>query len=87
LDYQAVADRFLIPTGPPVAPPVVPSSPARLLRDAVEPIATVGWWSSAAADRLDRLGHDFFDGYVWGRAASLGAHVSDSVVVAAFGVY
>jgi hypothetical protein len=87
LDYQAVAAQFLIPTGTPVAPPVVPSSPARRLRDALEPIATVGWWSSAAAARLDELGHDFFDGYVWGRAASLGADVCDDVVVAAFGVF
>jgi hypothetical protein len=61
--------------------------PARRLRDAVEPIATIGWWSEPAAARLDGLGHDFFDGYVWGRAASLGADVSDSVVVAAFGVF
>jgi hypothetical protein len=87
LDYQAVAKMFLIPTGTPVNEPVVPSSPARRLRDAVEPIATIGWWSEAAAARLDALGHDFFDGYVWGRAASLGADVSDAVVVAAFGVF
>jgi hypothetical protein len=87
LDYQAVAAQFLIPSDTLPADPAVPSSPARRLRDAVEPIATVGWWSEAAAAGLDGLGHDFFDGYVWGRAASLGADVSDSVVVAAFGVF
>ncbi len=87
MDYQAVAELFLIPTGTPVAEPVVPSSAARRLRDAVEPIATIGWWSEAAAVRLDALGHDFFDGYVWGRAASLGADVTDAIVVAAFGVF
>jgi hypothetical protein len=87
LDYQAVAAQFLIPSGTPPAVPALPSSPARRLRDAIEPIATVGWWSAPAADGLDGLGHDFFDGYVWGRAASLGADVSDAVVVAAFGVF
>ena len=33
------------------------------------------------------LGHDFFDGYVWGRAASMGADVEPAVVVAAFGAF
>ena len=33
------------------------------------------------------LGHDFFDGYVWGRAAAMGADVSPPVVVAAFGAF
>jgi Helix-turn-helix family len=87
LDYEAVAKRFLIPTGAPMAEQALPSSPARRLRDAIEPIATIGWWSRAAATGLDGLGHDFFDGYVWGRAASLGADVTDAVVVAAFGVF
>jgi hypothetical protein len=87
MDYQAIATRFLIPSGPPAVVPQLPSSPARRLRDAVEPTATIGWWSPAAAAAMDGLGHDFFDGYVWGRAASLGADVADSVVVAAFGVF
>ena len=62
-------------------------TPARALRDAVEPIATIGWWSRSAADRMGALGHDFFDGYVWGRAAALGADVAPVVVVAAFGAF
>lgn len=87
MDYDVIAGIFLTPTGA-EPPAVVPSSsPARRLRDAVEPIATIGWWSRAAADAALALGHDFFDGYVWGRAAALGADVAPSVVVSAFGVF
>ena len=87
MDYDAIAGMFLTPTG--TEPPAVvrSTSPARRLRDALEPIATVGWWSRAAADATHALGHDFFDGYVWGRAAALGSDVAPSVVVSAFGVF
>ena len=87
MDYEAIAAHFLTPsvTAPP--DPVVPDTAARRLRDALEPIATIGWWSRPAAERMLALGHDFFDGYVWGRAASLGADVSPTVVVAAFGAF
>jgi hypothetical protein len=87
MDYEAIAAHFLTPpvTAPP--DPVVPDTAARRLRDALEPIATIGWWSRPAADRIVALGHDFFDGYVWGRAASLGADVNPAVVVAAFGAF
>lgn len=85
MEYDAVAAHFLLPaeTTPPA--PTLPDTPARRLRDAMEPIATIGWWSREAAEAVTGLGHDFFDGYVWGRAASLGADVSAPVVVAAFG--
>ena len=87
MDYDVIAGIFLTPTGK-EPPAVVPStSPARRLRDAVEPIATIGWWSRAAAESALALGHDFFDGYVWGRAAALGADVATPVVVSAFGVF
>ena len=87
MDYDMIAGIFLTPTGA-EPPAVVPStSPARRLRDAVEPIATIGWWSRAAAEASLALGHDFFDGYVWGRAAALGADVATPVVVSAFGVF
>ena len=73
MDYDAIATYFLSPTGDPVHLPDVPTTPARRLRDSLEAIATVGWWSREAAAGLTALGHGFFDGYVWGRAAALGA--------------
>ena len=87
MDYDAIATHFLTPAVTPQAAPVVPDTPARALRDALEPIATIGWWSRSAAERMGALGHDFFDGYVWGRAAALGADVAPAVVVAAFGAF
>lgn len=87
MDYDAIASIFLLPTADEIAPPSVPDSPARRLRDATEAIATIGWWSRSAADAVTALGHGFFDGYVWGRAASLGADVDQSVVISAFGVF
>ncbi|MEP6659245.1 MAG: hypothetical protein ABJD24_04935 [Acidimicrobiales bacterium] len=64
----------------------LPTSAARRLRDALEPIATQGWWSRAVAERLSALGLDFFEAYVWGRAASLGKPAA-AAVVATFGVF
>lgn len=87
MDYDDIVTHFLTPAVTPSAAPVVPDTPARALRDAVEPIATIGWWSRSAAERMRVLGHDFFDGYVWGRAAALGADVAPAVVVAAFGAF
>ncbi len=73
---------------PPEGFPVfsLPTSSARRLRDALEPIATQGWWSRAVAERLSALGLDFFEAYVWGRAASLGQPAA-ATVVATFGVF
>jgi hypothetical protein len=85
--YDEIAAIFLTPTDSAFVPLVPPSaSPARRLRDAVEPIATQGWWSRPAGDRMTALGLSFLPGYVWGRAASLGEPVP-SVVVSAFGVF
>jgi hypothetical protein len=62
------------------------TTPARRLRDALEPIATQGFWSPAVHERLAAHGIGVFEGYVWGRAAALGTPAA-SVVVAAFGVF
>jgi hypothetical protein len=86
LSYDDIAEVYLAPLAEPIPAPVVGDSPARRLRDALEPIATQGWWSRAASDRLSALGLGFFDAYVWGRAASLGSP-APAVVVATFGVF
>lgn len=87
MDYDAVANLFLLPQDVAPPEPALPQSPARRLRDALEPIATIGWWSRESSVASADLGHDFLDGYVWGRAAALGADVSPAIVVAAFGVF
>ena len=61
-------------------------SPARRLRDAVEPIATVSFWAEPVYDRYAALGLDFLTGYVWSRSSVLG-EPEPAVVAAAFGVF
>lgn len=87
MNYDEVAAAFLTPLATEIAAPTVPDTPARRLRDAAEAISTIGWWSRAAGDGFGRAGLDFFGGYLWGRAAPLGAEVEPSVVVSAFGVF
>jgi hypothetical protein len=62
----------------------VPTTAARRLRDALEPLAAQGF--GAAREPLKALGLRFLPGYVWGRAAALGEPTA-AVVVAAFGVF
>ncbi len=87
MQWSDVAAAYLTPSGDEPAAPAVPESPARRLRDAVEPIGTIGWWAEAAGDEFEAAGLDFFGGYVWGRAAALGADADVSAVVSAFGVF
>jgi hypothetical protein len=87
MEYDDLADYFLTPPATPIPTPAVPATAARRLRDSLEPIATIGWWSRAASESAGALGLDFFSAYVWGRAASLGADVAPPVVVSAFGVF
>jgi hypothetical protein len=84
--YDDIAAIFLGPLAAPIDEPDIEATPARRLRDALEPIATQGWWSRAAGERLMALGVDFFPGYVWGRAAALGEPPA-TVVAATFGVF
>jgi hypothetical protein len=84
--YDDIAAIFLVPLADPIDEPEVTSTPARRLRDSLEPIATQGWWSRAAGERFMSLGIDFFPGYVWGRAAALGTP-PPSLVAATFGVF
>jgi hypothetical protein len=87
MNYDDIAAYFLIPSDATPPAPALGQSKARRLRDSIEAVATIGWWSREAATASTDLGHGFFDGYVWGRAAALGPDVSPSVVVAAFGVF
>jgi hypothetical protein len=89
VSYDDIVAAFIDPPAgmaSPIAPPSLPATSARRLRDSVEPIATQGWWSRAAAERVQALGLGFFDGYVWGRAAALGTPTA-ATVVATFGVF
>lgn len=86
MTYDDIAAHYFSGAGALVPAPEVPDSPARRLRDALEPIATQGWWSRCVADNMSALNLDFFGAYVWGRAASLGTP-SATTVVSAFGVF
>jgi hypothetical protein len=86
MTYDDIVSIFMATPETPFPEPVLPTTPARRLRDALEPIATQGWWSRPAGERVAALGLGFFDGYVWGRAAALGAPGAP-LVVATFGVF
>jgi hypothetical protein len=86
LDYAELQAAFLGEPAPGRPGPQVPTHPARRLRDAAEPIATVGFWGRPAYDALAGLGLEFLTGYVWARTAPMG-EPSAPVVVAAFGVF
>jgi hypothetical protein len=62
------------------------TSPARSLRDAIEPIATICFWSEPAYDAYASEGLDFLQGYVWGRGSVLG-EPEGTVVASSFGVF
>ena len=62
------------------------SSPGRRLRDAIEPLATICFWSEPVYAEYAALGLDFLQGYVYGRGCVLG-DVEPSVAAAAFGVF
>jgi hypothetical protein len=83
--YDDIVAIFMATPETPFPRPTLPGTPARRLRDAVEPIATQGWWSRPAGEHMTSLGLGFFDGYVWGRAAALGEPTA-ALVVATFGV-
>lgn len=84
MDYAAARAAFFQPRAGAVAAP--PASPARALRDAIEPIAMVCYWGEPANDGYAALGLDFLSGYVWGRASTLG-DADAAVAAAAFGVF
>jgi hypothetical protein len=89
VDYAAAIEVFFVPAPDDVrAPDVVAApTPARRLRDALEPLAMHAVWSEQVNAALAAMGlEEFFEAYVVGRAAPLG-EVPGSVVAATFGVF
>ena len=88
MDYADAVASFSnpLPIPLPTPAPTIDSSPARRLRDAIEPIAMHSVWSQTTNERLAGLGLNFLTGYVWGRAAALG-DPEPGVVVSAFAVF
>jgi hypothetical protein len=88
MDYAEVREAFfqLRDAGAPEPGTSGWQSPTRRLRDAIEPIATICYWSEPAYDAYAALGLDFLQGYVWSRGCVLG-EPDGSVVAATFGVF
>jgi hypothetical protein len=88
MDYAEARAAFFQPRPDGAPDPGTSSwtSPARGLRDAIEPIATICFWSEPAYDAYAACGLDFLAGYVWGRASVLG-EPEGTVAAAAFGVF
>lgn len=84
MDFSEAHDAFFTPREN--ARPVPSDSPARRLRDALEPLAMVDIWSDAAAQHGRSLGLDFLGWYVGGRGGLLG-DPHGAVVAATFGVF
>ncbi|MCD2188593.1 SCO6745 family protein [Actinomycetospora soli] len=63
-----------------------PTSPARRLRDAIEPIAMVYVHSPEAREQYEAIGLQRWQGYVLGRAGALGLPPAN-LVVATFGAF
>jgi hypothetical protein len=88
MDYAEAREAFFQErdTSAPAAGTSAWRSPARRLRGAIEPIATICYWSEPAYDAYAACGLDFLQGYVWSRACVLG-EPDGGVVAAAFGVF
>ena len=88
MDYAEARAAFFQPRPDGAAPAGSTDwrSPARALRDALEPIATICFWAEPAYAAYAAQGLDFLQGYVWGRGSALG-EPEGTVVAAAFGVF
>ncbi|TQJ10573.1 SCO6745 family protein [Lapillicoccus jejuensis] len=85
MDYAEARAAFFAPREGETQP-LGWTTPARRLRDAIEPIATVCFWSEPSYDAAAARGLDFLSGYVWGRSSVLG-EPEGAVAAAAFGVF
>jgi hypothetical protein len=88
MDYATAVEVFFAPApdGTAEPAPLKAASPARRLRDAVEPLGAHGFWSPLLNERLAARGLNFLTGYVWGRAAPMGEPVAP-LVAAAFAAF
>lgn len=87
MDYETVRAAFFVTPEGIETPAVMRSAgPARALRDAIEPVAMHAVWSRSVHWMLAGHGLDFFSGYVWGRASSLG-DPTGAVVAATFAAF
>ena len=86
MDYDELSAAFLAEPSAGRPAPRIPTGAARSLRDAAEPLATIGFWGKPAYAAMEAQGLEFLTGYVWGRAAPMGEPTAP-VVVAAFGVF
>ncbi|GAB4443273.1 MAG: hypothetical protein OHK0015_43010 [Chloroflexi bacterium OHK40] len=88
MDYATAYEVFFqpAPAGTPTPAPMLSSSPARQLRDAVEPFGIHPAWSRLVNERLAAYGLNFLSGYVWGRAAPMGEPVA-ALVASAFAAF
>jgi hypothetical protein len=88
MDYTEAKAAFFQPRASEAPPPgtAVIGTPGRVLRDAIEPIATICFWAEPAYERYAANGLDFLGGYIWGRSSVLG-EPEGTVVASAFGVF
>ena len=87
MDYAEAREAFFQPRESTAPPPGIDwASPARELRDAIEPLATISFWSEPAYAEYEALGLDFLTGYVWSRSSVMGTPDA-GVVAAAFAVF
>lgn len=88
MDYAEAREAFFQPRSGDAPEPGTSrwSSPARRLRDAIEPVATICFWSEPAYDAYAAAGLDFLGGYVWGRASAMG-EPEGTLVASSFGVF
>jgi hypothetical protein len=88
MDYAQARDVFCQPGPADAAAPGTAGwqSPARALRDAIEPIAAISFWSKQVNEAYTALGLNFLTGYAWARGSILG-EPEGTVVAAAFGVF
>ena len=88
MDYATAVQVFFqpAPAGTLTPTPMMDSSPARQLRDAIEPFGIHPAWSHTVNEQLAAHGLNFLSGYVWGRAAPMGEPVAP-LVAAAFAAF